>query len=214
MKKSFLLGSLLLLTLLVNAQTKSKNQSRSSASTHAFKNWGIGLRLGDPTGVSAKKYLPGGRALEFNLGGTSYRGVDYRDDFYDRDKFSDYDYLNYDREGAISFQVHYLFQKDIPDVENLQWYWGFGGQIRSKSFRYNYRFRNYYGNGPGDYTWVYGSDKVTDIDFGADGVIGLEYHISNAPISIFADVNVLLELLDDPLTFYGQGGIGVRYNLK
>ena len=34
---------------------------------------GIGLRLGEPTGITYKKYLPGNRAIEFGLG-SSPRG--------------------------------------------------------------------------------------------------------------------------------------------
>lgn len=176
--------------------------------------WGIGLRLGDPLGLTVKKYMASGKALEFNLGSSGYYGFDYRDDFYDRDEFRDYDYLDYDRGGSISLQAHYLFQKDFPNAKGLQWYWGFGPQLRFKSYEYYYRFRNYYGPGPDDYVWEYGRDKVTNVDLGGDILIGLEYHIPNAPVSVFADANLFLELFDNPFSFIGQGGLGIRYNIK
>ena len=201
-----------------NSTSKSNNGSakrKTGASAYSnARSWGLGLRLGDISGVTAKKYLPGGRALEFSFGATSYRGYDYRDHFYNDDRYADFEYLNYRRRGAVALQVHYLFQKDIRGVNNLQWYWGFGGQIRSKTYLYEYRYRNYYGPGSGDYNWVNANDKVADIDLGADILIGLEYHIPGAPLSLFTDVNLMLELLDDPFALYGQGGIGIRYNFN
>lgn len=189
--------------------------SRTKALTASnVQNWGVGLRLGDPSGLSIKKYLPGGRAVEFNVGTTSYWGYDYRDNFYEEDKYANYEYISYRRTGAAAVQVHYLFQKNIRDVASLQWYWGFGGQIRTKSYDYNYRYRSYYGPGQGDYVWIYATDKVTDFDLAADLLIGLEYHIPGAPLSVFTDANLMLELLDDPLALYAQAGIGIRYNFK
>jgi uncharacterized protein YraI len=202
-----------------NAERKSDNRSassknKSSVSASNERSWGLGLRLGDLSGLTGKKYLPGGKALEFSLGTTSYRGYDYEDHFYDNDRYADYEYLNYRRRGAVALQVHYLFQKDISGVNNLQWYWGFGGQLRSKSYLYEYRYRSYYGPGQGDYTWVTATDKVSDIDLGADILIGLEHHIPGAPLSVFTDINLMLELVDDPFVLFPQGGIGIRYNLK
>lgn len=196
------------------AKGSQKSKDTALRSNHDGRTWGLGLRLGDVSGLTAKKYLPGGRALEFSLGTTSYRGYDYEDDFYEEDRYADYEYLDYRRTGAVAFQVNYLFQKDIGGVENLQWYWGFGGQIRSKSYVYEYRYRNYYGPGPGDYTWVVATDKVTDLDLGADILIGLEYHIPGAPLSLFTDINLMLELVDDPFLLFPQGGIGIRYNVR
>jgi uncharacterized protein YraI len=192
----------------------SSNPDRSSSSYQNDYNWGIGVRLGDPSGLTAKKYLTGGKALEFSIGNSSHYRFDYRDDFYDRDRYDGYDFLDYDRRGSVTIQAHYLFQKDFPNATGLQWYWGFGPQIRLKTYEYYYRFRDYYGPGSDEYIWVYDRDKVTNVDFGADIVLGLEYHIPNAPLSVFGDANILLELFDDPLSFYGQGGVGIRYNFK
>lgn len=193
----------------------TKRNSASSAPGYANDlNWGIGLRLGDPLGLTAKKYLASGKALEFNLGSSGYYGFDYRGDFYDRDKFRNFDYLDYDGGGSISLQAHYLFQKDFPGAKGLQWYWGIGPQLRFKTYEYYYRFRNYFGPGPDDYVWEYGRDKVTNVDFGGDILIGLEYHIPDAPVSVFADANLFLELFDNPFSFFGQGGLGIRYNIK
>jgi hypothetical protein len=43
-------------------------------------------------------------------------------------------------------------------------------------------------------------------------VIGLEYTLPSAPLSLFADVNLFLEIVDAPFFAAGQGGAGIRYN--
>jgi len=170
--------------------------------------------LGDPLGLTAKRYLARGRAWEFNLGsGAYYRGYDYRDRFYDREKYRDFDYVGIRWRSAVVFQAHYLYQKPIKGINHLDWYWGFGGQLRSKSYIYHYRYRNYYGPGQGDYNWVNASDKVTDIDLGADILIGLEWHIPGAPLSVFGDINLMFEIVDRPFALLPQGGAGIRFNL-
>jgi len=215
MKLKLLTVVLIIVTNAGFAQTKSKSvSSRSNTSSNTLTNWGIGIRLGDPMGLSFKKYLPKGRALEFNLGRSAYWGYDYRDRFYNRDKYKDYDYLDYDHSNAISLQAHYLFHKRFPNVNQLQWYWGLGPQLRFKTYEYYYRFREYFGPDSDDYIWVHSRDKVTDLDFGADAVIGLEYRIPNSQLSLFGDVNILMEIFDDPFRFYGQGGVGIRFNIK
>ncbi|MBT1704692.1 hypothetical protein [Chryseosolibacter indicus] len=207
MKYRYILIVLMLTITISQAQTKKQSAGKNKATSSTPTNWGVGIRLGDPLGVSAKKYLANGKALEFNIGQSSYWGYDYRDRFYDDRDFRDYYYLGHRKNSAISIQGHLLFQKDFPNAQGLQWYWGVGPQLRFNTFTYRYRYseRN---------TWVHVSEKVTDVDFGVDGVIGLEYHIPGAPLSAFADINLLLELADDPFNFFGQGGIGIRYNFN
>ena len=177
------------------------------------KNWGIGLRGGDPSGFSFKKYM-GEKALEINIGRTymfSRRGW-YDDHFYDwyHDKnygYKEFYYLVYRASAPIAIQVHYLFQKPLK-VDGLDWYWGVGGQMRYRSFAYDYRYKVY-----GDPNWYYARDqRVTDIDLGVDGVLGLEYTFKEVPLSLFVDANVFVELIDNPFWFHGQSGLGIRYN--
>jgi len=143
----------------------SKSSSEPSRHTTDYE-WGIGIRGGDPTGVSVKKYL-GGNALELTVGT-----------------------LPFDNNG-ISLFVHYLFHLPAQkigkwdDIKGLDWYFGGGGQI--KGFNGN-------------------------VDIGADGTIGAEYLFQNMPISVFLDVIIYVELVDDPLNIDLDAGIGVRYN--
>jgi hypothetical protein len=55
-------------------------------------------------------------------------------------------------------------------------------------------------------------DTASDIDLGLDGVVGLEYKFKNAPFSVFGEANLFMEIVDRPLYFKGQGGLGLRIN--
>lgn len=182
---------------------------------------GLGLRAGDPSGLTIKKYM-GGKALEFNLGSS---GVWYRHGWYDK-RFDDwyfdqkFDYDAYEYKGfhgasAVSLQLHYLFQKDLSNFlgENtpgLEWYVGAGVQLRSWSYKYDYRYKL-----KGDPNWHYvDNTRVHDLDFGPDGVVGIEYTFSEIPVSVFGDVTLFVEVVDDPLALWTQGGVGVRYNFS
>ncbi len=93
MKKFFLALVTMLILLFLTIQAQGQD-----------RDWGIGLRLGDPTGVTAKKYFPSNKALELAL------GADHNGD-------------------GITFLVHYLIHHPISDAPGLDWYVGFGGQI-------------------------------------------------------------------------------------
>jgi hypothetical protein len=180
----------------------------------AQDNWGVGLRIGDPLGISVKKYM-GDKALEFNVGRshTFYRHGWYnkRFDVWYKNKnfgYKEFQYLNYHASTPVSIQAHYLFHKDIKSVNNLQWYWGVGAQFRIQNYYFDYRFKI-----QGDPNWYYAvGEKVTDLDIGVDGVLGLEYTFKDIPLSVFGDVMLFMEFADNPFAFWLQGGVGVRYN--
>ncbi len=192
----------------------------SAAPSLAQKNWGVGLRLGDPTGITVKKYF-NKSALELNVGRTHLiygRGYYDRhfDYWYDRKSFgyADYDYINYyGRPNPIGIQLHYLMHRNLgqvigENIEGLDWYFGFGGQFRTQTYNFAYRYKV-----EGNPDWIYvDNERVTDIDLGVDGVLGLEYTLPKAPFSIFLETNLFVEVIDNPFAFWGQGGAGVRYN--
>lgn len=185
----------------------------------AQTNWAIGIRLGDPSGISIKKYMEN-KALELSVGRThilSRRGwYDERFDNWYKDKnygYKDFQYLGYTASAPIGIQLHYLFQKNISklgdeNISGLHWYFGFGGQFRFQRYTFDYRYKL-----DGNNEWFYATgESVADLDIGADGVIGLEYRFKDVPVSIFTDVTLFMEVVDNPFLFWFQGGIGGRYN--
>lgn len=197
MRKFILLCSILMIT--------------NTLSFAQYKNWGVGLRLGDPSGITAKKYLTNKRALELIFGRSGAWGYNYKNAFYRFDQFDEryYDYRWHQLRSALSFQVHYLIHQPIKsnDFKGLDWYYGFGGQLRAFTIDYEYRY--YYA--PDKRNGEIRYDKVTDVDIGLDGTIGLEYSWREVPISIFTDLNLFMEIADSPFLFFLQGGVGARY---
>ncbi|MBN4073083.1 hypothetical protein JYT74_03470, partial [Crocinitomix catalasitica] len=156
-------------------------------------------------------------ALELSLGLTHVYGKrDYwADHYYDEwedkyceDFYDDCDYLGYRSSRPLGLQIHYLWHFNIPGVEGFSWYLGPGGQVAFQTVTYDYRYKPA-GGGP----WIYdGGSTYVDLDFGVDGVGGVEYTFAKAPFSVFADVTLFIEIYDSPGVFWFQGGIGGRYN--
>lgn len=195
MKTKVLLPFLLLIGLKVYAQDQQ---------------WGVGLRFGDPLGITAKKYLPDNKALELSFGRAGW-GWD-RSGFEDCGKethYNDYNRISISRISSIGLTANYLFQNDVKELDGLIWYFGFGAQIRISTFKCSYRYKL-----EGDSEWRYNDKKSADFDIGGNGVIGLEYNFAgyNYPISIFVDAILFMEIVDNPFNFIPQGGIGARYN--
>ncbi len=190
-------------------------------SLNAQDNWSAGIKLGDPSGVSLKKYM-GNKAIELNVGRTHWWDGNgwYNNRFnnwYKDGKFGydDYEYLGYKANVPLSVQVHYLINNDITEFEddlpgNLDWYYGAGVQMRYRSYLYNYRYKD-----AGDPSWKYtDTGWEVDLDLGIDAVIGLEYRFEDLPIALFIDANLFTEVLNDPFLFDMQGGLGARYLIK
>jgi hypothetical protein len=180
--------------------------------------WGLGFRLGDPSGLTLKKYSPG-KAWELSIGRTGvyrkYKASWYSERFYkwyERKgyRYDDFDYTGYRAAAPLAIQLHYLWQKPLERTagagRGLYWYYGLGGQARIGRYFYDYRYRIQGSD------WIYVTrEPVVDIDFGVDGVLGLEYTFRSAPISLFVDGTLFMEVVDDPFLFYTQGGIGGRF---
>src|SRR5687767_6957729 len=105
------------------------------------KNFGVGVKLGDPLGLSLKKYN-GNKAFELIIGRSYYYGGDNYYNYYykNNNKFNNgYYYGGYDKRSTpIAIQLHYLIHKDISSLDGLQWYFGFGAQFRYARFTYRY----------------------------------------------------------------------------
>ena len=179
-------------------------------------NWGIGFRLGDPSGITVKRYLSR-HALELNIGRTRmwYRNAWYDDRFYhwyDKRNFGykDFRYEGYRASVPIGLQLHYLLHNNMVTTDKgaLDLYYGGGGQLRAQRYYFDYRYK---WQGDDDWYWVRG-EEVTDIDVGIDGVLGIEYRFAEAPIGVFVDGNLFMEVADNPFAFWLQGGVGARYN--
>ena len=168
---------------------------------------GAGLRLGEPLGFTYKRYLPGNKAFEIVVGTapTDWSERYYKNSFERR--YKDEDEVDTKVKQVVYLQGRYLFHNPIP-TEGLEgkfdWYWGVG--ILLKTARVEYRYRDEL-----PATKEVFKRKRTDLDFGPDLIGGVEYTFEDVPVSIFGELDLLLELRDRT-TVRLLGGFGARIN--
>jgi len=178
--------------------------SLSAAAQHQA----IGLRIGDPSGITYKRYLSNSsHAFELGIGSAqpNWNKSYYQNSFDEYDKFDNDIYQNHSIESTLYLQGRYLKQYPFPieGVEgDFEWYWGIGALL--KVAKVNYRYRDINNN-------TY-RDVVTDVDFGPEVPLGMEYTFEDVPLTIFSEVSMVFELTDRPGTLLLKGAIGIRYN--
>lgn len=180
----------------------------TTVSTFAQKQ-GIGLRIGNPLGLTYKRYLHNDRAFEFAIG-TSPGGWNknyYENSFHDLDRYEGNMYRSHNVNSTVYLQGRYLFQYNIPVegmVGTLDWYWGAGALLKFATVKYTFQEND----APGPNA----TDTRTDIDFGPEGIAGMEYTFDDIPLTVFGEVSVLLEFADRPFTFRAFAAAGARFN--
>ena len=85
----------------------------------------------------------------------------------------------------------YEFHNKAFDVDNLRWYYGFGAHIGS----YNYEKQ----------------ENKSNFVLGIDGILGIEYTFTEAPINIGLDWNPHINFTAESGFFPGFGAISIRY---
>lgn len=98
--------------------------------------------------------------------------------------------------GGLGITGLYEINNEIRDTPGLDWYYGFGAHIASAT------------SNPSPW----GNDN-NNFYLGGDGIIGLEYTFSEAPISIAVDAMPVINLVESPSVWL-QGGISFRYNFQ
>lgn len=171
----------------------------------------IGLRLGKPTSVTYKKFINRSHAFEVSLGSvpSDWNNSYYINSFSEYESYNQYRYQNHQVQSTLYLQGRYLTHYALP-VEDLTgkvvWYWGLGGLFKAAKVQYRYQER--------DAPYVSATDIKNDIDFGPEGILGLEYTFQDVPVTLFGETSFMLELLDRPFTPQAFGALGVRYNFK
>lgn len=173
--------------------------SKSYAQYDGSRPESIGIRMGDPNGVTYKKHMSTERAVELVLGSsrtTSYRGL-----FDKKDKFNSYIYNGHSVNIALALQARYIMIHDWDLLDELYWYVGAGAEIRYFNVTYSYTASSF----------TTGKGDVSNIDIGPEIIIGSEYVVPGAPLITFVEISSFVEILDEP-NFLLQGALGVRYS--
>lgn len=172
---------------------------------------GIGLRLGEPLSLTYKDFIEDYLSYEVMIGMAGTNSSDYyRKDFESNPPASNSFYQSHTASKGVSINARVALNEDITDVFEITQgyllaYGGAGIQIRTTSVNYNY-FQNIASSA----TQPLLREDRTNVDFGPEAFVGAEYYFDDAPISVFAEVGVYLELIDR-INVKGQGGIGIRY---
>lgn len=134
-----------------------------------------GLRLGSPTSVSYKTFISENSALEGYIG------------------LRNYGFTNF-----INISAAYQIHKDleVEEIENLQWYYGFGGNL---------------------YLWTFDLGSGTT-SFGVSAYAGLSYTFEDTPINVSVDwvPTFFINGRDGYANGFGgtYGSLAVRYILN
>jgi hypothetical protein len=91
---------------------------------------------------------------------------------------------------GVEFALLYEYHGPFFEVENMNYYAGFGGHIG---------FWDRHGS---------------DIVIGPDGILGLEYTFEDAPINLALDWHPFINLIGDYEPWLGRGGFTIRYVIK
>ncbi|MEY4384131.1 MAG: hypothetical protein RI995_1673 [Bacteroidota bacterium] len=151
------------------------------------KEWGSGLRIGEPGGFMIRKYLKNGiNAIEVNMG--TYGGLWGTHRNYKAGTFQNIGY---------SVNVMYLWHHPTILNPNIQTYYGVGPQ---------YTVRDYYAPG---------QEIANEVRKALGGSVigGVEYFPIDAPnLSFFSELGFYSEISPNPFFTHVQGGVGVRVN--
>jgi hypothetical protein len=153
------------------------------------KGWAIGVKVGDPSGLSLRHYLGNDKNLvEVNVG--VYGGIwgakgNYKDGAFDG--------------AGFSFSGLYMWHNEM--TSRLKNYYGFGLQFTSRSYYV-----------PKTVNGLPYRDENPTTGIGGLGQVGLEYFLPSSPISIHMEVGAYAEIVPSILYFHPQGGIGARLN--
>jgi hypothetical protein len=165
-----------LLVLIIGTGIKLKAQEKSMA---------IGARLGEPSGISVRKYIDD-KALDLNIG--TFGGLWGTDRKYRKGSY---------QTSGVQITLNYINHTQLFNKESAIAYYGYGPQINS---------RKYY---PKDQLQAQG---VSSLSLGGNAVGGVEFFLNNSPISIYAEIGLYAELLPSVLYGHINGGAGFRFN--
>lgn len=168
----------------------------------------LGLRVGEPLGVTYKRYFSDNKALEFVIGtaANSWGKRYYEESFKKHYGNSFYTYNEHTVKDIFYGQVRYIWEKPIPIEKikgDLEWYWGVGATIKTARVTYDY------------YNRLLRTDRYidrrTDINLGPNVLIGIGYTLDSVPLTFYLELDLLIEIVDK-VDSHVLNGLGLRYN--
>lgn len=174
---------------------------------------GAGIRLGDPFSLTYKDFIEDYLSLEVMLGSGGVNDANYyRRSFDNNPPAPNAVFSGFSASRGVSINGRLALHEDITDMFEitqgyLLGYIGVGAQLRTTQVNYSYFVPTDNLQNTGGVLRI---EDRSNVDFGPEAFVGAEYYFDEAPISVFAEIGIFLELIDR-INFRGQGGIGVRY---
>lgn len=175
------------------------------------RNYSLGVRVGDPYGITGKVYLKNRWGVEVILGRTfaALHNVANKEAF---DKLGN---LSYDTTTYLGHEVKHSYvlairaakHFNIGGYTGLDWYAAAGVQGRYYQAHYVFQFSE-------DALTNVTSYDETIISAGPEVAIGIEFVIPYQPLGIFAEVGAFSDVLNGDLVPKFLGGLGFRYNFR
>ncbi|UCS95099.1 hypothetical protein KZP23_08835 [Echinicola marina] len=169
----------------------------------------IGLRLGEPLSITYKTFIEEKISLEAMIGRGSSNSSSYYRRVFDNNKPAPGSfYVNHSSGGGLSLNGRVAYHEDVTsefDITEgkLLAYGGAGLQLRSVGVEYAY-----YETPDAD---ILRYESRNNVDFGPEVFGGGEYYLEELPITVFAEIGLMMEIVDRPGHIKLQGGLGVRY---
>ncbi len=175
------------------------------------RNYSLGVRVGDPYGITGKVYFKNRWGVEVILGKTfaALHNVANKEAF---DKLGNlsYDtttYLGHEVKRSYVVAIRAAKHFSIGGYTGLDWYAAAGVQGRYYQSHYVFQYTE------AALTNVTSYDD-TIISGGPDVAIGIEFVVPYQPLGIFAEVGAFSDVLNGDLVPNFLGGLGFRYNFK
>jgi hypothetical protein len=167
----------------------------------------LSLRVGEPMGIGYKRFFSNGNAMEFLVGTATRQASEsyYRDSFQHYIEGDVFEYKGHEVENILYLQARYLFHRSIPwDAVpgSFEWYWGAGALYKQADLTYIFKVDSY-----DDFKATF-----RDVDLGPEAILGLDYSFKEIPLTIYSELDVLVEVTDRPGSFRGFMVVGLRYN--
>lgn len=174
-------------------------------------NFSLGIRVGDPYGITGKFYFPKRWAVELVVGRT-FPGLHEQanEQVFEEQivlPYDEYGYLGHDVTRLYTSQFRLVYHLDFQSYPGLDLY--IAGGLQSRYYEIHYVFE-YLNNSPP--LSSVSSINEPYFELGPELAIGIEYVIPYRTMSSFAEIGSFNDLNNESPSLKFMGALGVRYN--